>query len=50
MRGIMMLQNVCKGIAGKLSPLIRIEDFRSAKAIDGLFECLYTEVSIKGVR
>ena len=44
---IMLLQQTCKRIAGELSPLIGIEDFRHSKAADGIFNGPDTKIGIQ---
>ena len=43
------LQDTCERFAGKLAPLVRVENFRSAIACQGFFECLDAKVGIQRV-
>jgi len=43
-----LLQHPGEGLAGELSSLVGVEDFKLALA-EGLLECLNTEASIQGV-
>ncbi len=44
-----VFKNLGETVAGKLSSLIRVEDFRLAVTLDGLLEGLMTEVRVQGV-
>ena len=46
---LVVLQDIDKVVAGKLSTLVGVEDFRPSVATQGLLEGINTEVGLKGI-